>query len=87
MTVQGGASGEQARDDRTNTLAITSLIASFVGVLFPLASVAGIGLGAVAVGQIRQTRQSGYGLAIAGVVVSIATLVTYLVFMITFGMH
>lgn len=39
----------------------------------------GIVLGAVALNQIKQTRQEGYGLAVAGIVVGVATLLVSLI--------
>lgn len=79
-----GAYGEQPG---TNTLAIASLVASLVGLLCGIGSIVGIVLGTVAVNQIKQTRQQGYGLAVAGIVVGIATLVVSLVFFVTLRMH
>lgn len=64
----------------TNTLAILSLVASIVGLACFVTSVVGIVLGGVAIFQIRRTRQDGYGLAVAGIVLGIITLVMYLVF-------
>lgn len=66
----------------TNTLAIASLISSFVGVLCCIGSIVGIVLGAVALSQIKQTRQEGYGLAVAGIVIGVATLLVSLIIMI-----
>lgn len=59
----------------TNTMAIGSLVASVVGLLCGIGSIIGIVLGIVALNQIKQTRQEGYGLAIAGIVVGVASLV------------
>jgi hypothetical protein len=67
---------------RTNTLAIASLIASCFGLLCGIGSIIGIALGAVALNQIKQTRQEGNGMAIAGIVVGVATLLINLIFMI-----
>jgi hypothetical protein len=44
--------------------------------------VIGIVLGAVALNQIKRTRQGGYGLAVAGIVVGVASLIISLVLMI-----
>ena len=63
----------------TNTLAIASLVASCIGVLCGIGSIVGIVLGAVALNQIKQTRQGGYGLAVAGIVVGVASLVINLI--------
>lgn len=60
----------------TNTMAIGSLVASIVSVpLFAvcgiglLAALVGIGLGVAGLNQIKQNRQSGQGLAIAGIII------------------
>jgi hypothetical protein len=66
----------------TNKLAIASLVASCIGLLCGIGSIVGIALGAAALNQIKQTRQEGYGLAVAGIVVGVATLVVNLIFMI-----
>lgn len=58
----------------TNTMAIGSLVASCVGLFCCLGSIVGIVLGVVAMGQIKQTHQDGNGLAIAGIVVGVLTL-------------
>ena len=58
----------------TNTMAIASLVASIVGVCCGLGSIIGIVLGIVALNQIKQTRQAGHGLAIAGIVVGVVTM-------------
>ena len=66
----------------TNSSAIAALVCSILG-LAPLCgflfSIAGIVAGAVGINQIRRTGQSGYGLAIAGIVVGILTLVIWMV--------
>jgi hypothetical protein len=82
-----GYPGGYAHQPKTNTLAIASLIASLVGLLFPISSIVGIVLGAIAVSQIKHTRQPGYGMAVAGIVVGIATVVIYVVFVATLRMH
>ncbi|OBF61060.1 hypothetical protein A5787_18050 [Mycobacterium sp. 852002-50816_SCH5313054-b] len=64
----------------TNGLAIASLIASFTGFFCcVIGSVVAIVLGAVALNQIKQTRQEGYGLAVTGIVIGVATLVVFLI--------
>ncbi len=68
-------------------MAMGSLIASIVGLLVPFSSIVGIVLGLVAINQIKKTRQSGYGMAVGGIVIAIATLVTYVVFAIHFRAH
>ncbi|OBF09312.1 hypothetical protein A5730_09020 [Mycobacterium sp. ACS4054] len=71
----------------TNKLAIASLVTSFTGVFCCcVGSIVAIVLGAVAINQIRRTQQDGYGLAVAGIVIGVATLVvTTIVFL--FAMH
>ncbi len=64
----------------TNGLAIASLIASFTGFFCcVIGSVAAIVLGTVALNQIKQTHQEGYGLAITGIVIGVGTLVVFLI--------
>ena len=65
----------------TNKLAIGSIVASVLGLLCCIGSVVGIVLGAVAINQIKRTRQEGYGLAVAGIVVGVATLLISIVWM------
>ncbi|WP_142389929.1 DUF4190 domain-containing protein, partial [Mycobacterium sp. shizuoka-1] len=71
----GYSAGYPAPASGTNTLAISSLVASVVGLLCGIGSIIGIVLGVVALNQIKQSRQGGYGLAIAGIVVGVASLV------------
>ena len=66
----------------TNTMAISSLVASVVGLLCGIGSIVGIVLGVVALNQIKQTRQAGYGLAVAGIVVGVATLIISMIWAI-----
>lgn len=67
----------------TNSLAIFSMIAAVLGLL-PLCgflfSIAGGVLGAFAINQIKRSGQGGYGLAVAGISISVATLAIGLVF-------
>jgi hypothetical protein len=70
----------------TNALAIATLIASFTGLLCGIGSIVAIVLGAIALDQIKRTRQDGFGLAVAGIVVGIATLVVILV-VVLFKLH
>ena len=65
----------------TNSLAIFSLVASVVGLLCGVGSIIGIVLGAIAINQIKKTRQGGYGLAVAGIVVGVASLVISIIWM------
>ncbi|MCX2930776.1 DUF4190 domain-containing protein [Mycobacterium sp. CVI_P3] len=70
-----GGYGYPAPDTGTNTLAIWSLVAAVIGLLCGIGSIVGIVLGLVALNQIKQSRQGGYGLAVAGIVVGVATLI------------
>jgi len=66
----------------TNPLAVTALVCSVLG-LAPfcgfLFSIAGIVAGAVGIGQIKRTGQSGNGLAVAGIVIGVITLLIWMV--------
>ncbi len=73
------AGGYGAQASGTNGLAIASLVASFAGVLCCVGSIAAIVMGAIALDQIKRNRQEGYGLAVAGIVIGIATLVVNIV--------
>lgn len=71
----------------TNGLAIASLVSSFTGFLCCfIGSIVAIVLGVIALNQIKQTRQQGYGLAVAGIVIGIGTLVVFLIVAI-FNIH
>lgn len=70
----------------TNGLAIASLIASFTGLLCGIGGIVGIVLGTIALDQIKRTRQDGYGMAVAGIVIGVATLIVGLIVMI-FAVH
>jgi uncharacterized membrane protein len=69
----------------TNTLAILSLIASVVSLFCVVSSAVGIVLGVVAISQIKRTHQEGQGLAIAGIVLGVASLLVYLVLLTVAG--
>ena len=56
-------------------MAIASLVASAIGLLCGIGSIVGIVLGIVALNQIKQTREGGHGLAIAGIAVGGVSLV------------
>jgi hypothetical protein len=72
----GGYGGDYgAPQAETNQMAIWSLVASLLGILCTIGSLVGIGLGVVALNQIKQNRQGGHGLAVAGIAVGIATLI------------
>ena len=59
---------------KTNSMAIASIVASCIGLLCGIGSIVGIALGIVAMNQIKQTREGGHGLAIAGIAVGGVTL-------------
>ncbi|MGE2818188.1 DUF4190 domain-containing protein [Mycobacterium heidelbergense] len=69
-----------------NGLAIASLISSFTGVFCCIGGIVAIVLGAIALGQIKRTHQDGYALAVAGIVIGVATLIVVLIVAI-FAMH
>lgn len=79
----GAAPGQRPKaKTTTNTMAIASLVTSVVGFapyFGGILSIVGIVLGAVALNQIKETPQDGYGLAVAGIVVGIATMVIGLI--------
>ncbi|OBB76038.1 MULTISPECIES: DUF4190 domain-containing protein [Mycobacterium] len=66
--------------DKTNGLAIGSLVASAIGVLCGVGSLIGIVLGIVALNQVKNSGEGGRGLAIAGIAVGAATLLLNIVF-------
>ncbi len=63
-------------------MAIGSLVASVVGLLCGIGSIIGIVLGVLALNQIKKTQQGGYGLAIAGIVVGVASLIISMIWTI-----
>jgi hypothetical protein len=76
-----------AAQSGTNALAIASLISSFAGFLCCfIGSILGIVFGVIALNQIKQTRQDGYGLAVTGIVIGIGTLLVFLIIAM-FSMH
>lgn len=64
----------------TNGLAISSLVASCLGIFYGITAIVGIILGIVALSQIKQTGQQGRGLAIAGIAVGGAFVALFLLF-------
>ncbi|WP_156434485.1 DUF4190 domain-containing protein, partial [Mycobacterium sp. IS-1590] len=78
----GFTDGYGLPQDKTNGLAIGSLVASAVGVLCGVGSLIGIVLGVVALNQIKTRGEGGRGLAIAGIAVGAATLLLNIVFTI-----
>lgn len=71
-----------------NTMAIISLVAGVVGIFCCVGSIAGIACGIVGINQIKQSREDGFGLAVAGIVISAATLLVYFTaMMFSLGSH
>ena len=80
-----GSAPQPAGSPGTNTSATASLVCSIVGFapyVGGVLSIVGIVLGAVALNQIKETPQGGYGVAVAGIVVGVATLVVGLIWTI-----
>ena len=75
---QGGGAQNygQPQSQKTNLLAILSLVGAFV---FPLA---GLILGIIALKQIKQTGEQGRGLALAGIIISAVYMVVVVIIMI-----
>jgi len=63
-------------------MAIASLVASAIGALCGIGSIIGIVLGVIALNQIKQSRQGGHGLAIAGIAVGGVTLLINIIWTI-----
>lgn len=61
--------GQQPQSEKTNLLAILSLVGAFVF------SLAGLVLGIIALKQIKQTGEKGRGLALAGIIISSLSIV------------
>ncbi|MGB3486112.1 MAG: DUF4190 domain-containing protein [Mycobacterium sp.] len=77
--------GHAPPQQHTNTMAIASLVISLLGIVpfcGGILSIVGIVLGAVALSQIKETRQEGYGIAVAGIVVGVAMLIVGLIWTI-----
>jgi len=75
----GWGPSQPASQPGTNRLAIASLITSFTGLLCCVGSLVAIVLGTIALDQIKRTREEGYGLAVAGIVIGVASLVMSLI--------
>ena len=82
----GWGPGQPVSRPGTNGLAIASLVTAFTGFLCCIGSIAAIVLGTIALDQIKRTRQEGFGLAVAGIVLGVAGLVVALIIGI-FAMH
>jgi hypothetical protein len=68
----------------TNVLAIVALVASCAGLFIPLADVAGVVMGFIALSQIKRTGESGHGLALAAVIVGFAVFFIELLLVIAY---
>ena len=77
--------GSQA-PNRTNRMAIWSLVLSIL-TLGGLGSIAGIWLGAVARRKVAETGERGRGLAIAGIIVGVVTLLFAIGYWIFIATH
>jgi hypothetical protein len=71
--------GYGALQSGMNTMAIVSLIAGILGIFCCIGSIVGIVCGSIGLNQIKQTREEGYGLAVGGIVISVATLLLYFI--------
>lgn len=75
----GYGTGYGAPQSGTNSMATVSLVAAILGVFCCIGSIVGIACGTIALNQIKQTREEGHGLAVAGLVISVATVLVYAV--------
>jgi hypothetical protein len=71
--------GYGALQSGMNTMAIVSLIAGILGIFCCIGSIVGVVCGSIGLNQIKQTREDGYGLAVGGIVISVATLLLYFI--------
>jgi hypothetical protein len=83
---QGGYGPQPTTQSGTNGMAIAALISSFTGLFCCIGGIAAIVLGIIALDQIKRTRQDGYAIAVAGIVIGVATLIVALIVGI-FAMH
>ncbi|HYB83595.1 MAG TPA: DUF4190 domain-containing protein [Mycobacterium sp.] len=83
---QGGFGPGGTMQPGINGLAIASLVSSFTGLFCCIGSIVAIVLGTISLDQIKRTRQDGYGLAVAGIVIGIATLLVGLIIAM-FALH
>lgn len=74
--------------EKTNTLAIVSMIASIVGFIWILpiiGSIAGVVMGHISLSQIKRTNEKGRGMALAGLIVGYAGLALAVIGIIVFA--
>lgn len=76
----------QATPQRTSRMAIWSLVLSIL-TLGGAGSIAGIWLGAIARRRIPETGERGHGLAVAGIVVGVVTLLVAIAYWVFIAMH
>ena len=69
------------QSQRTNTMAIASLVCSLLSFACGITWILGIIFGHVSLGQIKRTGESGRGLAIAGLVVGYLCLAAFVAFL------
>lgn len=86
MTQSASSYQAPAGTQRTNKMSIWSLVFSIL-TLGGLGSLAGIWLGAVARRRIEETGERGRGLATAGMVVGVVTLLIAIAYWVYIGMH
>lgn len=77
---------QQGAPARMNAMAVWSLVLSIIN-LAGLGSLAGIALGAAARRRIAVTGERGRGVAVAGIVVGVVTLLLAIAYWIYVGMH
>jgi hypothetical protein len=83
---QSGSSYAPSAPQRTSRMAIWSLVLSIL-TLGGAGSIAGIWLGATARRRIPETGERGHGLALAGIVVGVVTLIIAIAYWIFIAMH
>jgi uncharacterized protein DUF4190 len=83
---RAGTSYAPPAPQHTNRMAIWSLVLSIL-TLGGAGSIAGIWLGAAARRRIPQTGERGHGLAIAGIVVGVVTLIIAIAYWVVLAMH
>jgi uncharacterized protein DUF4190 len=83
---QAGSSYAPSAPQRTNRMAIWSLVLSIL-TLGGVGSILGIWLGATARRRIPQTGERGHGLAVAGIIVGVVTLIIAIAYWIFIAMH
>ncbi|OBK26321.1 hypothetical protein A5634_25055 [Mycobacterium asiaticum] len=64
-----------------NTMAMVSLVAGILGIFCCIGSIVSLVCGGVGLSQIKRTHEEGFGLAVAGIVISTATLLVVFVLM------